>query len=137
MVSCEGFARLQSRWRSANLARRVGFRIEGLVLCRPSRQINHHDRVVAGAGLGRFGLQQTRQTEPSQTQTANAEEAAARHSVAELLLGPSDCEHGSGYEFLDRLFDRGSSLADTSIGSPGRRPLVELAGWKGSGVFFG
>ena len=71
----------------ANLGRRIRLEIEHVLVRRPSRQVDHDDRLMGRADTrSSLGRQDISQSEPTQGQTADLEELPPRNSITEPLL---------------------------------------------------
>ena len=73
---------------------RVHFEIEDVLMGRAARKENHDDGFVRTPDAGlRFGLEELRKRQASQTERADFEKIPAGDSVAEPLFGAVDRQH--------------------------------------------
>ena len=79
-----GNVRLDRLELSANLRRRIHLDVEHVLMWRPAGQVDHDDRLVRSPDAGlRLRVQQLRQGQPAQAQSADLDEAAPGNPVTE------------------------------------------------------
>ena len=80
---------------ATNLRRGIHLQIEGILMRRPARQVHHdHSLVVGPEPSSCLGLQQLRQAQSSQSQSANAEKTPSGDSVTKTVRGSGKGQHG-------------------------------------------
>jgi hypothetical protein len=114
------FADLETRHRgrdrfelAAYLGRRVELEVEGVLMRRPARQVDHDHRLVPGVqSRGGLGAEQLRQRQPAHAERADAQEVPARKPVAKAAR-----RSGYGEHCVEQRRREGAKKEDLSFGN--------------------